>query len=102
MLVARCQLRAPSPLVVKRKAKAWKFVGEFLWRRSFQKDEAAFAKWTKNQLIDLGPTHETRPSRQYEERLIPKHNLGGRAHHATRRCPRRENGCTVALIDAKL
>ena len=57
MLVARCQLRAPSPLVVKRKAKAWKFVGEFLWRRSFQKDEAAFAKWTKNQLIDLGPTY---------------------------------------------
>lgn len=47
----------PSPLVVKRKAKAWKFVGEFLWRRSFQKDEAAFAKWTKNQLIDLGPTY---------------------------------------------
>lgn len=104
MLVARCQLRAPSPLVVKRKAKAWKFVGEFLWRRSFQKDEAAFAKWTKNQLIDLGPTY-TKLGQAASTRsdLFPNTiNLGGRAHHATRRCPRRENGCTVALIDAKL
>ena len=71
MLVARCHLRAPSPLVVKRKAKAWKFVGEFLWRRSFQKDEAAFVKKSLETKFDLqdGPRVTTAPNDVFSARV---------------------------------
>ena len=40
----------------KQKQKTWKFATEFLWRRQFEKDQVKFGKWTKEQLVDLGPT----------------------------------------------
>ena len=39
-----------------RKTKTWKFAGKFLWKRQFEKDQVKFGKWTRDQLIELGPT----------------------------------------------
>ena len=38
------------------KTKTWKFAGRFLWKKAFLKDQIALGKWTKNELLDLGPT----------------------------------------------
>ena len=47
-----CALKIP-PI---RKTKTWKFAGKFLWKRQFEKDQVKFGKWTRDQLIELGPT----------------------------------------------
>tara|TARA_Y100001954_G_scaffold212841_1_gene240883 strand:+ start:590 stop:2110 length:1521 start_codon:yes stop_codon:yes gene_type:complete len=39
-----------------RKIKTWKFGCEFLVRNALVKDKAALGRWTRDQLIDLGPT----------------------------------------------
>ena len=39
-----------------RKIKTWKFGSEFLVRNALVKDKAALGRWTRDQLIDLGPT----------------------------------------------
>lgn len=38
------------------KIKTWKFAGEFLWRKNIQKDQSKLGAWTREKLIDLGPT----------------------------------------------
>jgi len=43
-------------LPIKQKQKTWKFAGKFLWKKQFEKDQVKFGKWTKEQLIELGPT----------------------------------------------
>ena len=40
----------------KHKTRTWKFAGEFLIRRQFQNDQKELGSWTRDQLIDLGPT----------------------------------------------
>ena len=50
--MALCALKIP-PI---RKTKTWKFAGKFLWKRQFEKDQVKFGKWTRDQLIELGPT----------------------------------------------
>ncbi len=39
-----------------RKVKTWKFGTEFLMRNALVKDKAALGRWTRDQLVDLGPT----------------------------------------------
>ena len=38
------------------KINTWKFAGEFLWRKNIQKDQSKLGAWTREKLIDLGPT----------------------------------------------
>ena len=40
----------------KRKYQTWKFAGEFLIRKSLTEDQASLGRWTRDRLIDLGPT----------------------------------------------
>lgn len=39
-----------------RKFKTWKFAAEFLTRRTFTNDQGSFGRWTRDQLVELGPT----------------------------------------------
>ena len=43
----------PTP---NRKVKTWKFAGKFLWKNTFVKDKTELGRWTKNELLELGPT----------------------------------------------
>jgi predicted unusual protein kinase regulating ubiquinone biosynthesis (AarF/ABC1/UbiB family) len=52
--MALCIASSVSP--VSRKIKTWKFASEFLVRKSFTKDQASFGRWTRDQLVELGPT----------------------------------------------
>ncbi len=40
----------------KHKTRTWKFAAEFLLRKQFQKDQVKFGAWTREQIIELGPT----------------------------------------------
>ena len=40
----------------KQKLKTWKFAGKFLWKNTFVKDKAELGRWTKEELLELGPT----------------------------------------------
>lgn len=42
--------------VASQKLQTWKFAGEFLIRKNFQKDQAKLGCWTRNRLVELGPT----------------------------------------------
>ena len=48
--------KMPIKIPSKQKSRTWKFAGEFLLRKQFQKDQVEFGKWTRNQLVELGPT----------------------------------------------
>ena len=57
MVVACLAKNTPIRILPQRqKQKTWKFAAEFLWKRQFEKDQVKFGKWTKDQLVDLGPT----------------------------------------------
>ena len=55
--MALCALK---PILIKppskNKTRTWKFAGEFLIRKQFQKDQVKFGAWTREQIIELGPT----------------------------------------------
>ena len=36
--------------------KTWKFATKFVWKQRFTDDKAELGRWTKNQLLELGPT----------------------------------------------
>jgi len=44
----------PPPAV--QKAKTWRFAAKFLWKNTTTANKAVVGKWTKEQLLDLGPT----------------------------------------------
>jgi ubiquinone biosynthesis protein len=46
----------PVKLAPSQKVKTWKFAGKFLWKNTLVKDKAELGRWTKNELLDLGPT----------------------------------------------
>lgn len=50
MVVA--MLRPPSS----QKIKTWKFAGNFLYKNATMKNKAALGRWTKQELLELGPT----------------------------------------------
>src|SRR6056300_1267426 len=46
-----------SPVVpVNRKVKTWKFAVKFLWKNSTVQNKSELGKWTKGELLELGPT----------------------------------------------
>jgi predicted unusual protein kinase regulating ubiquinone biosynthesis (AarF/ABC1/UbiB family) len=38
------------------KVKTWKFAAKFLWKNTFVQNKAELGRWTRDQLLDLGPT----------------------------------------------
>src|SRR5210317_2358985 len=44
------------PTHVNQKRKTWKFAAEFLWKKNFVKNQTELGAWTRDQLLDLGPT----------------------------------------------
>lgn len=38
------------------KVKTWKFAAKFLWKNRFVENKKELGSWTKNELLDLGPT----------------------------------------------
>ena len=59
-----------------RKIKTWKFGSEFFVRNALVKDKAALGRWTRDQLIDLGPTFVKLGQIVREERSV---SIGVRA-----------------------
>ena len=39
-----------------RKIKTWKFAGKFLWKKATVQNKSELGRWTKEELLDLGPT----------------------------------------------
>ena len=56
MAVCALNINTKLNLPSRHKSKTWKFAGEFLIRKNFQKDQKELGSWTRDQLIDLGPT----------------------------------------------
>tara|TARA_B000000477_G_C6095474_1_gene229671 strand:- start:4073 stop:5566 length:1494 start_codon:yes stop_codon:yes gene_type:complete len=53
-------LHASSNVILKsppsKKVKTWKFAAKFVWKNNFVKDKAELGSWTRDQLLELGPT----------------------------------------------
>ena len=56
MLSIRCNVIKPLSKPAQQKVKTWKFAAKFLWKERFVEDKAELGRWTKDQLLDLGPT----------------------------------------------
>jgi predicted unusual protein kinase regulating ubiquinone biosynthesis (AarF/ABC1/UbiB family) len=46
----------PVKLASNQKVKTWKFAAKFLWKERFTEDKAELGRWTKGELLELGPT----------------------------------------------
>ena len=46
----------PTRVVPNQKAKTWKFAAKFLWKNTFVQNKSELGEWTRDQLLDLGPT----------------------------------------------
>src|SRR5210317_1700387 len=46
----------PVKLAGNQRVKTWKFAAKFLWKERFVEDKAELGKWTKDELLELGPT----------------------------------------------
>jgi predicted unusual protein kinase regulating ubiquinone biosynthesis (AarF/ABC1/UbiB family) len=42
--------------VPSRKLKTWKFAGKFLWKNATVQNKSELGRWTKGELLELGPT----------------------------------------------
>ena len=46
----------PIRVVPNQKVKTWKFAAKFLWKNTFVQNKSELGEWTRDQLLDLGPT----------------------------------------------
>ena len=46
----------PVKLPPNQKVKTWKFAAKYIWKEKFTEDKAELGRWTKNELLELGPT----------------------------------------------
>jgi len=46
----------PVRLAPNQKVKTWKFAAKYLWKERFTDDKAELGRWTKDELLELGPT----------------------------------------------
>lgn len=46
----------PVRLASNQKAKTWKFAAKFIWKNTFVQNKSELGRWTRDQLLDLGPT----------------------------------------------
>lgn len=59
MLSVLCQHSVGVPIkrtAGEQRVKTWKFATKFLWKERFTEDKAELGRWTKNELLELGPT----------------------------------------------
>jgi predicted unusual protein kinase regulating ubiquinone biosynthesis (AarF/ABC1/UbiB family) len=45
-----------NPVRVNRKLKTWKFAAKFLWKNSTVQNKSELGRWTRDELLELGPT----------------------------------------------
>ena len=46
----------PTRVVPNQKVKTWKFAAKFLWKNTFVQNKSELGEWTRDQLLELGPT----------------------------------------------
>jgi ubiquinone biosynthesis protein len=46
----------PTRVVPNQKVKTWKFAAKFLWKNTVVQNKSELGAWTRDQLLDLGPT----------------------------------------------
>ena len=46
----------PVKLAPNQKVKTWKFAAKYLWKERFTEDKAELGRWTRDELLELGPT----------------------------------------------
>ena len=51
-----CVVQHVPVKVPNRKLKTWKFAGKFLWKNATVQNKAELGRWTKEELLELGPT----------------------------------------------
>lgn len=51
-----CVNHVVKPLPPRNKMNTWKFAARYVWKDRFTEDKGELGRWTKNQLLDLGPT----------------------------------------------
>src|SRR6056300_1135323 len=56
MLCVATQKQVGKVSVPNQKAKTWKFAAKFIWKKTFVKNKVELGKWTRDELLDLGPT----------------------------------------------
>jgi predicted unusual protein kinase regulating ubiquinone biosynthesis (AarF/ABC1/UbiB family) len=57
--MALCSIHGVTPhgvIKTTRKYKTWRFATEFIIRKNVTKDQAELGRWTRDRLVDLGPT----------------------------------------------
>ena len=56
-IFSQANVRPPHvKLVSNQKLKTWKFAANYVWREKFTEDKAELGRWTKGELLELGPT----------------------------------------------
>jgi len=55
-MIGMLSIIKPLSKPTQQKVKTWKFAAKFLWKERFVEDKAELGRWTKDQLLDLGPT----------------------------------------------
>jgi predicted unusual protein kinase regulating ubiquinone biosynthesis (AarF/ABC1/UbiB family) len=48
--------KPPPRIASPQKVKTWKFAAKYIWKERFTEDKAELGRWTKDQLLELGPT----------------------------------------------
>ena len=56
MLCVATQKQVGKVSVPNQKAKTWNFAAKFIWKKTFVKNKVELGKWTRDELLDLGPT----------------------------------------------
>ena len=56
-IFSQANVRPPHvKLVSNQKLKTWKFAANYVWKEKFTEDKAELGRWTKGELLELGPT----------------------------------------------
>ena len=55
-MLCLAQQQVPVKVPPNQKIKTWKFAAKYIWKEKFTEDKAELGRWTKHQLLDLGPT----------------------------------------------
>ena len=55
-MLCLAQKQVPIRVTPNQRVKTWKFAAKYIWKERFTDDKAELGRWTKNQLLDLGPT----------------------------------------------
>ena len=59
----------PVKLAPNQKVKTWKFAAKYLWKERFTEDKAELGRWTRDELLDLGPTRSEEHTSELQSHL---------------------------------